>query len=211
MNTVGVDGSTTESLNEVKPCRQSWELCKFDKNYEIETEYPYHIRRCSNQEYVREWENDKGYVVWKMSGGTYYKHMIVAYQWLDNPFNYEYIIHINGDVRDFHIENLRYARYLHTSKLIRRYQDCNHLDYDCVPEDIISVDMYEGKMFDGYYYSNFSNKFYFDTGINCIELNIGFDLAKNAYVTARDSEGVYRRIYYAKFKYQYGIKSFSSE
>lgn len=46
-----------------------------------------------------------------MSEGKYsmkYIHRLVAEAWLDNPNNYPYITHINGDVRDNRVENLRW-------------------------------------------------------------------------------------------------------
>jgi len=36
----------------------TWEVCKLDENYEINTEYPYEIRRRLNKRIVSEWKND---------------------------------------------------------------------------------------------------------------------------------------------------------
>ena len=45
----------------------SWEVCRIDNNYEINTEYPYPIRKISNKYVVSEWNNGNGYLRCVMS------------------------------------------------------------------------------------------------------------------------------------------------
>lgn len=87
----------------------SWETLKFDNDYEICTSYPYQIRRKDNGYIIAEWENTKTrYVQIKLNGRLYYKHIIVALQWIENddPENKVEVEHRNRIMTDYHVENL---------------------------------------------------------------------------------------------------------
>ena len=185
-----------------------WEICVLDDAYEINTEYPYYIRKRSNQRVISEHDNGNGYLRCYMSGRRYYKHRIIAYQWIDNPEDLEFVDHINRDRSDNRVENLRFVSRAENGINLTSYNGIAYtlLDYDEAPEDLIDVNVYNQYDFDNYYYSAETNRFYFDTGVNMRELPIHYSRHGSAFVSARDFNGIYRHIYFTRFRRQYGIE-----
>ena len=63
-------------------------------DYEILNVYPFTIRRKDIHHELKEWLR-KGYPSVALNGKTYYKHRLIALQFLQNPNNYTEIDHIN--------------------------------------------------------------------------------------------------------------------
>ena len=90
----------------------TWQRINNHSNYEIFTEFPYLIRKIYNGRIVNEREKIKGMglVQVKINGVYYCKNRIIAEQFIPNPDNLLGIAHINGNLADTRIENLRWVR-----------------------------------------------------------------------------------------------------
>ena len=87
-----------------------------NNRFEICTSYPYVIR--NNVYTPMECINGLGYPqteglsvsvgnpIVKLGGKIYFKHRLVAEQFIPNPDNKRIVRHINGDRTDYHIDNL---------------------------------------------------------------------------------------------------------
>ncbi len=78
-------------------------LC-VDNRFEIGTTFPYVIRNCIYA--PAECIDGHGYPLVKLSDKIYYKHRLVAMQFIPNPDNKKRVKHINRNRSDYHIENL---------------------------------------------------------------------------------------------------------
>ena len=87
-----------------------WFECKAAKNYEIADTYPYPIRHKHNHSPLTEYVRDDGFVQCFMNRKQYYKHRLIAQQFIDNPNNYSFIIHLNYQRSDNHIDNLCWSK-----------------------------------------------------------------------------------------------------
>jgi len=87
----------------------TWELCKFNELYEINSTYPYEMRVKGSNAKILESIDKLGYVYYRLLDGIKRKHIIIALQWIENPNNYKMIDHINRNPGDNHIENLRWV------------------------------------------------------------------------------------------------------
>ena len=88
----------------------SWhDLIDFEDTYEICDEYPYTIRKKSTGKELKETLNNRGYYCVNLNRKTFYKHRLVAKQFIPNQNNYNCVDHINRDKTDNHIQNLRWC------------------------------------------------------------------------------------------------------
>ena len=71
-----------------------WFECKVAKNYEIADTYPYPIRHKDSKILIAEYVRDDGYVQCFMNRKQYYKHRLIAQQFVLNPNNYRFVIHL---------------------------------------------------------------------------------------------------------------------
>ncbi len=99
-----------------------WERLKFGFDYEINTEYPYTIRKVKNSDkilktpfYPKTRKNKSGITIINLYGRTFTLSHIIAEQWLpDMPEIFhdypgmEQVGYKNGDKTDLHIENLEW-------------------------------------------------------------------------------------------------------
>ena len=84
----------------------------FENDYEIQTTYPYNIRKKKTGRILKESINkEHGYVDVCLNRKTYSKHILVAKQFIknDDPEHKTQIDHINRDKTDYHLSNLRYV------------------------------------------------------------------------------------------------------
>ena len=61
-----------------------WDEVINHPNYEISSAYPHQIRKKSTGRILKECPNDSGYLVVTLDGKTYYKHRIIAEQFIPN-------------------------------------------------------------------------------------------------------------------------------
>ena len=87
-----------------------WFECKAAKNYEIADTYPYPIRHKHNHSPLSETITNNGYVQCFMNRQQYLKHRLIAQQFINNPNNYRFVIHLNYQCADNHIDNLCWSK-----------------------------------------------------------------------------------------------------
>jgi hypothetical protein len=86
-----------------------WQTCVVDPAYEICIDYPHPIRKQANGRIVKEGNNGNGYVRCNLNRVKFYKHRLVALQFIPNPNGLPEIDHINHNRADNRIENLRWV------------------------------------------------------------------------------------------------------
>ena len=116
-------------------------------DYEILSQYPFTIRRKDNHFVITEGNfRNNGYICICLNQKTYYKHVVIAKQFIPNPNNLSDVDHINRDKGDYHIENLRWVS---RSENCKNKNSTNHkVIYefiDDIPDDAIMVDFYNVK------------------------------------------------------------------
>ena len=112
-------------------------------DYEILNQYPFTIRRKDNHYEVKE-HNDKGYPRIMLNNKHYFKHRLIALQFIPNndPINKYEIDHINRDKTDFHLENLRWINQSENCKNKSSHKGIEYEYFDEISEDSIIVDKY---------------------------------------------------------------------
>ena len=144
-----------------------------------------------------------GYYQVRLNGVKYYKHRLIANQFIPNPNNLPCVDHINHNRNDNHISNLRWVSSSENNKNKSFYKGVNYIFYDHADfedDDIIVIDEYNGREIEDYYYDMLSEKFLFDTGVNYRELHVNFNKNGYAFVWVKDIENKYVAIYINKFK-----------
>ena len=175
-----------------------WVTCKLDSAYEIATCYPHQVRKILNHRIVKEHIETNGYLRLSKNNKLYYKHQIVANQFIDNPGNLSYVDHINHNRIDNRIENLRFCTNQQNTN-----QRSDQTFVDKLPEDAIVVESYGDWEFEWLYYHN--NTFYVYNGINYV-VKPRFQTKSGGYcANMTDKSGTLRTIYYRKFKREYHL------
>ena len=188
----------------------SWIDCKFGEGYEIFTEFPFYIRKKSNKRIVKESVHKRdGYVYLCLNRVQYYKHRIVASQFIpnDEPLIKTDVDHINHDRSDYHLSNLRWVSPSQNqlNKSSFKGVEYEFIDYEETPDDLIIVDKYGVHEFEDYYYSPENNLFYFDSGVNLRILHVNFKKNGSAFVNMMNKENEKVQIRFTKFKKIYGF------
>ena len=188
-----------QSSNEV---RGKWIQCVVDNDYEIFDQYPYQLRRKSNKRIVTEGLNNCGYVQCAVNGNHYYKHRVIALQFIPNPNNHDFVDHINHVRSDNRVQNLRWVTGSENSKNKTSNIGVQYQYFDQIPNatNVIPVNIYGKHLFANYYYNSFDNCFYFDTGVGYRRLHIGYYPNGSAFVHAFDVNNKDVKICYIKFK-----------
>ena len=127
-----------------------WEVLKECNLYEINKNFPHYIRRIGTTKPLV-CTMYGGYINVEIFKRLIPLHRLIATQWIDNPYNYKVVDHIDGDKTNWHIDNLRWtnhkenARNRHTSKNVKL-----NLVED-IPSSCKPLDIYEGKRINNLY------------------------------------------------------------
>jgi hypothetical protein len=125
------------------------------------------------------------------------KRRLKAEQFLDNPNNYDYADHINGNTSDYALSNLRWVS---QSQNLRNIGDYNKQFEN---EVMKALDYGNHELEDGKYYF-WNNIFYKYNGVKYEKLHVTEDKLGYKYVTICEKNG-YFKVSYIKFKKQYSI------
>lgn len=175
----------------------AWQTCAVDNDYEIFTEYPYQIRKISNKRIIKEWHEKNGYLQCKMNGKNYYKHRVIALQWIENdsPETKSCIDHINHIRDDNHINNLRWVTQSENNKNRSEYNNVKATYLNELPDNCIPIEIYRGIIFENYFYCKDTGKCYYDNGVFVRELMIHKSHGVADYINVRDINNKSRSIY----------------
>ena len=183
----------------------TWIDCTIDNDYEIFNEYPFTIRKKSNQRIVNESINNIGYLRCKLNGNDYLKHRIIATQFIPNPNNLSFIDHINHNRIDNRLINLRWVS---SSENNRNKSSNKGIEYnylDDIPDESIVVNDYGKYKFENYYYDEETDKFYFFNGQQYRELHINETKDGLKFVCMLSTENKKIKLYYSTFKKMYDL------
>lgn len=180
-------------------------LKDFENDYEILSQYPFTIRKKRNHYVISEWKDYKGYIKIKLNQKHYFKHVIIAKQFIpnDDPELKSQVDHKNRNKADYHLDNLRWVSQSENQKNKESYKGVNYEYVDEIPDESIVVDTYGAHKFENYYYHD--NVFYFYNGIQYRKLHIIEYKNGSKCVHMTDSNGENIGVYYNKFKKQYDL------
>ena len=147
-----------------------WEVLVNHPDYEINVNYPHQIRNISTGRIVKESMNKDGYLRVYLNGKHYYKHRIIALQFIPNPDNLPQIDHINGLRSDNHINNLRWVSNKQNANNKHTYGDREVEYVQELPDNAVVVENYSRFEFEGIYFHG--GLFYVDTGNGDYRINI---------------------------------------
>ena len=177
-----------------------WQILKYDANYEINTEYPYSIRRIGKTKPQAEWIDSNGYYTLKISGKNIRKHRIIANQFIENdsPETKIHVDHIDRNKLNNNIVNLRWCTNKENSqnkdKLV--HQKNEYLDE--LPEDAELIEEYNGHQFDRYFYDIWDEKILMITKSDKIKVVKPYAHGNMSVVGFFDTRNIRRYISYNK-------------
>ena len=177
-------------------------------DYEICDEYPHNIRRVGSTRTLTVSNSGSGYPRVKLNLVDHSMHRLVATQFIPNPDNLPQVDHINHDISDYHISNLRWVSRSSNQRNRRSYRGVEYewLEDDEVPDDRVEVNDYNAHEFEDYYYSPSLDRFMFYNGIRYRLLHINYSRSGSAFVSMVSNEGKGVSVYYSKFKRLYGYQ-----
>ena len=185
----------------------SFVTCVVDADYEIQKKFPFQIRRRSNKRIICEnVEKRTGYVRCCLNCRKYYKHRIIAEQFVpnDDPENKVQVDHIDRNKTNNSIDNLRWVSASENNLNRRKYKRQKIQYVEELPNDFVPFELYNGREFEGYSYSPSQDKFYFDNGVKIRIVNTSVHQGYERFM-ARDITGVYRYIIVQKWKRDEGF------
>ena len=186
--------------------KTEWVTCVVNPNYEINTTYPYQIRKKATKRIIKEHEQ-QGYVKCHLNLKKYSKAFIIAKQFIpnENPEQYTEIDHINHNRSDNHIENLRWVSKSQNCRNKAKYNSLTVQYINELPEDAINIVFYKGIEFENYYYSSSTDKCYYDNGVNVRILPYHNAPSGLKYIRAIDISRKSRCIYIERWKRDEGL------
>ena len=191
----------------------TFEVLRENADYEISTDYPHVIKKRANQHIVKEHIENNGYVrlnlLEKVNGRTvihrYYKHRLIAKQFIENPNDYDYVDHINRNKLDNTIENLRWCSASDNSKNRTSTHNVEYDFFDDIDDEAVVVTDYGRHRFENYHYVPEKDAFYFYNGVKYRRLHINEMKNGSLFVYMMSTENKCVQVYLSKFKKLYGF------
>ena len=189
----------------------------FENDYEIQKEFPFVIKNKKTGRILAEGEYRQNvYPCVSLNNKIYYKHILVAKQFIENPDNLPQVDHINHDRSDYHLSNLRYVSSSDNCRNKSSHLSIKYEFVDDIPDDAMIIDFYETKTErrefeeNKYYYyfdeSNNEDKFYAKITDNIYKiLHINTNKSGNEFVSLRDVENKTVGVYINRFKHQHDL------
>ena len=149
-----------------------WVECKYDDDYEINTVYPYPLRKKGTKRILKEsvYKKGSGSIYCVLDGAQVIKAVVIAKQFIpnDNPLHKTCVLHINDDKLDNRVENLIWAS---PSDVLKNNRS-NVVYLRELPENTVELkSIYLYHNYNGYYINYDLQKLYVFTGIKYRELN----------------------------------------
>lgn len=183
-----------------------WQTLKGFKDYEINSEFPYDIRKKGKIYTLKTYMHHNGYQYVCIHNKQYLFHRLVANQFVHNndPTHKTEVDHIDHNRSNNHIENLRWCT--RSENMINRTGCKGYVweEVETLPDDAFELTEYSGHDIEDYYYSPSTDTFYFFNGvkyrklIKCLKNNSYF-------VYVRTMENKQINVYLSKFKKLYNI------
>jgi hypothetical protein len=188
-----------------------FETVKVAPLYEINTAYPYEIRKKSNSRIIQPYfDESAGYVRINLENSETHKrkqwllHRVIAFQWIANPDNKTMVDHIDGDHKNYHLENLRW---LTPSENSRNVHSNGGVKYDFVDDislDSILVDEYGAHKIENLFF--YEDKFYLWNGEKQYRvLRVCTAKSGVTFVNVRDTNDKTFQLRYTVFKRDYNL------
>ena len=192
-------------IEEEEETDSDWEVLTAGNDYEINVNYPYVIRKISNQRILKESVQSSGYLRVKLNGRDYLKHRLIGLQFIHNPDpkHLTQIDHISGDRTDNRIENLRWVSNKQNCNNKHIYKDRKVEFVQELPDNAVVVENYSRFEFEGLYFHG--GLFYVDTGNGDFRIVPTYIGQGKRRVSLRDKYGISRGIIYDKFLRDYGL------
>ena len=167
---VNVENVNVENVEEEE--EGEWETCVEDNAYEINTAYPYPIRKKSNGKIISENIMKIGYPRVKLNQKDKYKHIIVAKQWLENddPAHKTDVDHIDTNRTNYHLNNLRWVSKTENNRNRSGNKGITYTYLNELPEGTETLESYGKHDLDGYYINHELEKVYVFNGVRYREL-----------------------------------------
>ena len=184
----------------------NWQTVKVDDLYEISTDYPYQIRK-KNGKTINE-HIDAGKATLRLEGKKYRKDKIVAIQFIPNPDDLPYVIHINNDKEDNHIENLKWSNISYQTRTKTKYKgkSCRFIKENEIPKGAIPITHYfKYKFKNCYYYDDTFFQLDYNDNYKVLHWHERKDGSPNLRVYLRDEYNVGRTITKYAFERIYQI------
>ena len=123
--------------------------------YEIDSQYPYDIRKKGQYGFIREGVDTGGYIIVSLYQEKCYKHRVIAQQFLPNPERLPCVDHKNHNRSDNHLSNLRWVSYKENntnvvSKKGIKYEFRGQFEANALQINFVNGSEYEGYWLDGH-------------------------------------------------------------
>ena len=165
-----------------------WLTCIADPDYEIWSEYPYQLKRRADGWIVSECVNSNGYVSCQLNGRHWYKHRIVALQFLPNPLNLSQVDHINHVKDDNRIANLRWCSASENQRNKSSYKGKPYVFLEQLPPSAVLLESYNDHDLNGVFIDRARQKLYMFNGV-CYRELVPYERRGHYYYHIYDVEG----------------------